>query len=102
MQTYFRGDTIIFDIGSETLDLDGVDFVIFVYRNPDAPEIKIEKSDMSRQAADNYRATISAETTKDLPVGRYALEIYLKGTSRRIYFQADFINLRDSASKTDA
>ena len=102
MQTYFRGDTIIFDVsGSDSLNLDSVDFVVFLYRNQDVPEIKIEKSGAEKLTDNSYRVMIEANVTKTLPVGKYALEIYLKGTTKHVYYQADFLQLKDSASKTE-
>lgn len=102
MGTCYRGDTILFDIsGSDTLNLDVVDFVVLIYRNQDIPEVRMGKSEMTRLAENNYRATIEAGVTKALPVGKYALEIYLKGTTNHVYYQADFFQLKDSASKTE-
>ncbi len=74
---YYQGDTILFDIEGDGVDLEHTDFVSRIYTTTDSPVV-IEKRDMTQKAPGVYTGTIPSETTAALPIGDYIHEVLLR------------------------
>ncbi len=94
---YFQGETIEGTIDSEDINLGEVDFAIWIYKHIKSP-IVIEKKEMTLDDNGNYSFAISSEKTKDMPLGRYVVEMVVADDSV-IIGKASAFELISSVSK---
>ena len=99
----YRGENIDITIkGDSEYNLDELDFKLLVYpdRHPDEKKV-VEKSAMEKLDSNYYSATIGYETTKDLALGLYTIELLVveSETSRSILVKQGSFPVYDSASK---
>ncbi len=101
--TRYRGETIMFDItGTGTLDLDAVDFVVYVYKDMYRRVCKMLKEDLKVVSANHYRCVLPATMTATMMQGDHTVEVYIKAPEKLIAKIPCAFAIEDSMSKKDA
>ncbi len=96
---YYQGETIEATIESDDINLNEVDFTIWIYKHPKHP-IVITKDEMTINKEGKHSFSISSERTHRMPVGRYSVELVVADDSV-IIARASAFELVSSVSKGD-
>ena len=99
----YCGEDLVSTIeGIDGLQLDNVDFAVYIYKYTDKPKV-IRKADMKRIAEGKYEFMLSGEDTSNLrrkDLGEYFIELYVDDMTRCITREYAF-TLVDSSSKQE-
>ena len=100
IKTYYKGDTIAFDLVGQGFTLDDLDFKVLLYVDINNP-ITVNKDECEKVDDNLYRVSLTPQKTKLMELGSYSLEVYLIANNNKVVYRSDFFRLADSASKKE-